>query len=141
MAERKSARPPGRRRPGHPHTPLIEWVAALASTILVLWLLGYTAWEGFTREARPPIISVRADSVVGAPGGFLVMFTARNDGGETAAGLNVVGSLRVDTTTVEESQATVDFLPLGGERRGGLFFTRDPRSYSLELRAVGFDTP
>jgi uncharacterized protein (TIGR02588 family) len=141
MAEKKQAIPPRRRRPGHPHTPLIEWIAALVSTLLVLWLLGYTAWEAFTHEERPPIIAVRADSVIAAPGGFLVLFTARNEGGETAAALNVVGALRADSTTVEESQATIDFLPLGGERRGGLFFTRDPRHLSLELRAAGFDTP
>ena len=141
MSEKKRQNRLLRGRPGHPHTPLVEWVAAAVSSVLVLGLLGYTAWEAFTRDGEPPLIEVRADSVVAAPNGFLVMFTARNDGGQTAAALNVVGTLKTNTTTVEESAATIDFLPLGGERRGGLFFTRDPRQLLLELRAAGFDTP
>jgi uncharacterized protein (TIGR02588 family) len=120
---------------------VIEWIAALVSSALVLALLGYTTWEALTREERPPLIEVRADSVVAAPGGYLVMFTARNDGGETAADVYIVGTLRAADGTLEESGATIDFLPLGGARHGGLFFTRDPRHLSLELRAAGFDTP
>ena len=140
MAEKKR-KSPGRGRPGHPHTPFVEWAAAVVGGVLVLSLLGYTTWEAVTREKRPPLIEIRADSVLSTESGYLVMFTARNEGGETAAALQVQGALKLDSATVEESEATIDYVPLGGERHGGLFFTRDPREHSLELRASGFEMP
>ena len=131
----------GRARPGHPHTPPIEWAAALVSTVLVLFLLGYTVREALVREKRPPLVAVRADSILTVPGGHVVMFTARNSGGETAAALVVRGTLRRGDAEVEQSEATIDYVPLGGERQGGLQFTLDPRRHTLEIGASGFDTP
>jgi uncharacterized protein (TIGR02588 family) len=137
----EKSRAPSRYRPGHPHTPAFEWAAAIVSAVLVLSLLGYMIREALTREARPPLIAVHADSVVATESGYLVMFTARNAGGETAAALVVRGTLAAGDSTLEESEAAIDYLPLGGSRHGGLLFTRDPRRHSLELRASGFDTP
>ena len=138
-AQRRNA--PGPSRPGHPHTPPIEWAAALVSTLLVLFLLGYTLREALVREKRPPLIAVRADSILAVEGGYLVMFTARNAGGETAAALVVRGTLRRGDAELEQSEATIDYVPLGGERQGGLHFTLDPSRHALEIGASGFDTP
>jgi uncharacterized protein (TIGR02588 family) len=42
---------------------------------------------------------------------------------------------------VETSQATIDYLPQRSERRGGLFFTRNPEGLDLNLRAEGYSEP
>ena len=118
-----------------------EWIAGGLSARVVLALIGYRLGEGWKRPDRPPEIVVRADSVLAQEGGFLVTFTARNEGHETAAGVTVRGTLLRDTTSVEESEVTIDFVPIGSERRSGLLFRNDPRTHSLELAVTGFDLP
>lgn len=124
-----------------PHTPLVEWIAAGVSAILVLAMLAYTLREALTGPDGPPSLTVRADSVVPTAGHYLVLFTVRNDGGETAAAVTVHGALLRGDSTLERSDASVDYVPIGGYRIGGVAFTGDPRRDSLELRVGGFETP
>jgi uncharacterized protein (TIGR02588 family) len=124
-----------------PHTPLVEWLAAGVSAVLVLAILGYTLREALTGPNGPPSLTVQADSVVPTAGHYLVMFTVRNDGGETAAAVTVHGALQRGDSTLEESDASVDYVPIGGYRVGGVAFTADPRRDSLSLRVGGFETP
>ena len=35
----------------------------------------------------------------------------------------------------------LDYLPPHSKRRGGLFFTRDPRQFELQARAFGYEEP
>lgn len=118
-----------------------EWVVAGASTALVLALIGYLVFLGASAPSSPPMITVRVDTVMAAPGGYVVTFAARNTGGTTARGVDIGGELRGDTGTVEKRSATVHFVPAGATRRGGLFFEHDPARYALSLRADGYDVP
>ena len=121
--------------------PPIEWAVAIISTVLVLAMLAYTFYQGVSNSSRPPLITVQADSVIDTPGGYLVMFSATNAGDETAAAVQISGALMRDTLSVEESDATLDYVPSQAVRRGGIMFAQDPRMYRLELRATGFSQP
>ncbi|HSJ31470.1 MAG TPA: hypothetical protein VK933_08555 [Longimicrobiales bacterium] len=121
--------------------PLIEWAAAIISTALVLAMLAYTLYHGVSNSSEPPLITVRADSVIDTPGGYLIMFSATNAGDETAAAVQISGALMRDTVSVEESSATLDYVPSQAVRSGGIMFSKDPRMYRLELRATGFSRP
>lgn len=121
--------------------PPIEWAAAIISTALVLAMLVYTVFQAMSNGSEPPLITVRADSVIDTPGGFLVMFSATNAGDETAAAVQISGALMRDTVSVEEGSATLDYVPSQAVRSGGMMFSKDPRMYRLELRATGFSRP
>lgn len=121
--------------------PLSEWIVAGVSTVLVLAMLAYTTHEAFTSSGKAPVLIVRADSVVSNEWGFLVMFTVRNDGEQTAAGVTIHGAVQADTVTLEESDATLDYVPVRATRQGALLFSVDPRRHSLRLRATGFSKP
>jgi uncharacterized protein (TIGR02588 family) len=123
------------------HAPPIEWAVAIISTVLVIAMLTYTLYHGVSNSSRPPVITVQADSVIDTPGGFLVMFSAMNAGDETAAAVQISGELMRDSVAVEESDATIDYVPSQAVRRGGIMFSKDPRMYRLELRATGFSRP
>src|SRR5690606_22136101 len=123
------------------NTPAAEWIVAAVSTALVLAMLGYTLYEALSRREGPAIILVRSDSIVTTPAGHLVMFTLRNDGGETAAQVHVRGALERNGATVEESQATVDFVPVDAERSGVLQFETNPNGATVRVRVTGFDKP
>lgn len=126
---------------GKPKASRWEWVAAAVGTLLVLGTVAFMLHEAFTGARTPPAVAVTVDSVFPQESGFLVRIRAENTGGETAAGLLVEGELRSDTGTVETSEATIDYLPAGGKRFGGLFFEEDPRSNALTVRPKGYDRP
>ncbi len=42
---------------------------------------------------------------------------------------------------VETSTATLNFLPSSSERRGSLFFRKDPNKYELRLLPKGYAEP
>lgn len=121
--------------------PLWMWGIALLGLVLVLGSIVFMLYEAITGDTSPPDVAVRLESVEDAGSGFLVMFRAINDGGSTAAGVTIEGTLMNGTEEVETSNTTIEYLPSHSERKGGLFFTLDPRQYELELRATGFEEP
>lgn len=119
-----------------------EWVAAALGALLIGSALVYMAQYGLSRPRHgPPEVIVQPVAIVPVDGGYLVQFRARNTGDSTAAQLLVGGELQQGGATVEESEATLDYLPEHSEREGGLFFTRDPARYELKLRAKGYAKP
>ncbi|HEV3050771.1 MAG TPA: TIGR02588 family protein [Longimicrobium sp.] len=118
-----------------------EWVAAAVSTVLVLAVVGYLLYDGVARPQTPPSVRVRADTVLQADGLWLVRFRATNHGHLTAAGVKVEGELMRADSSVETSEAVLDYVPGRSVRHGGLFFRHDPRAYRLELRALGYQEP
>ena len=130
----------------------IEWLIGAISTVLVLSAIGFLAYQARSGISLPPTVSVRADRILETPGGYLVEITAANTGGTTAQGLTIEGQL-VETesgragvqqssgTVVETSSATFQWIPAKAERRGGLFFSRNPLDYKLELQPKGYQQP
>lgn len=122
-----------------PSTP--EWVVGIVCSIIVLGALGYLFYQALSSPSLPPVVTIRVERVLPFARGYVVEFTAMNEGSQTAVNLMVEGALMRDTTAVEKSTATLDFVPARAEREGGLIFTRDPRRYRLEVRPMGYDRP
>lgn len=118
-----------------------EWVAAVVSGALVLFVLAYLVYDAAARPQTPPAVQVRVDSIVPAAGMWRVDFTARNRGHAAAAEVKVEGEIRAGGGMVETSEAVLDYVPGQSSRRGGLFFREDPRAGALELRAHGYQDP
>jgi len=138
-SERGADRRPGRGATGE--ASAWEWVAAGIGTLLVLGTVAFLLHEAFTRSGGLPVVSVRVDSVVSTPAGYLVWIRAENRGEETAASLRVEGELRSGTRVVETRETTIAFVPAEGRRYAGLIFREDPGRYTLEVRPTGFDLP
>jgi uncharacterized protein (TIGR02588 family) len=126
---------------GGGHKSRWEWVAAAVSTVLVLGVVGYLLYDAVARPRTPPSLRVAADTVLQADGLWLVEFRATNDGHETAAAVKIEGELMQADSSVESSEAMLDYVPGRSVRHGGLFFRHDPRAYRLELRAHGYQEP
>ena len=122
--------------------PLLEWIAAaigLVVTVSMMAIIGLEALRGDATQL--PAIEVRATRVVQAPTGFVVEIVAANRSGGTAAAVQIEGALTTEEGAVETSSLTLDYVPGHAERKGGLFFTRDPRRHRLEVRALGYQAP
>jgi uncharacterized protein (TIGR02588 family) len=118
-----------------------EWAVAALSALLVLGAIVHLGYEIFTEPATPPQIVIRIDSVMPSGEGYVVEFSAVNHGQTTAAALGVRGELRDSAAEPETSETTIDYVPAEGERRAGLYFTRDPRTARLKIRPLGYDLP
>ena len=122
-------------------TSVWEWVVAAISTVLVLGAIGFMLYEALSEPASPPKITVQVDTIITTPTGYIVEFTAQNRGQTTAQGLQIEGELKSDTGTVQTSSVTLDYVPQEASSQGGIFFSKDPRNYRLELRPKGYDRP
>lgn len=121
--------------------PLWIWSIGLLGLVLVLGSIAFMLYEAAMGDTSPPDVSVRVEAIESTGTGFLVTFRAVNEGGSTAAGLTVEGTLKNGVESVETSNTTIEYLPSHSEREGGLFFTLDPRQYDLQLRATGYEEP
>ena len=145
MAEDRTGRAHGRAQEDdgrqEERTPLLEWLAAGLGLVLALGVLGFIGYHAIWGAESPPQVIVEARRVRPFEGGYLVEIRAVNRGGSTAAQVRVEGELRDAGKTVETSGATFSFVPPESERRGGLFFKRDPREFELEVRPAGYTRP
>jgi uncharacterized protein (TIGR02588 family) len=116
-----------------------EWVALVGSclilgvlaTLIVLQMLG-------RQDPAAPVVAVAGTRDVGAL--HHVDVVVRNDGDDTAAGVQVTASLEVDGEVAEADQV-VDFLA-GGEEVDLVFvFADDPADGELQVEVAGFTVP
>jgi uncharacterized protein (TIGR02588 family) len=124
-----------------PQVPWLEWVASGIGFILVLGIFSVIGWQAFNGATQPPAITVELGSVARVEGGYRVLFRARNSAGEAAAQVEIEGKASGAGTDPETSRAVLDYIPGHSQRRGGLFFARDPRAGTLTVRATGFVEP
>ncbi len=125
----------------HNKTPVWEWIIAAAGLILVVGSIGLTLYRAITEETTPPILEFSIDSIEPTANGYLVKFQVKNTGNQTAAALTVEGELKNGADSAETSSATLAYAPANSVRRGGLFFTKNPQQFDLQIRATGYEEP
>lgn len=121
--------------------PLLEWIAAAVGFALTSATLIFLLYHGLTDGPALPDIVVEAEQVVEVSRGYVVQIRAVNRGARTAGDVKVEGQLKTGGTVQETAETTFTYLPSRSERRGGLFFSKDPRQGQLTLQAKGFQTP
>lgn len=119
----------------------LEWLVAAAGLLLVAAALGYISYRALTIENTPPDLTVEIESITPVSAGYLVKFHVANSGEETAAAVNVEGTLKDGETTAESGTATIDYVPSRSERKGGILFEKNPQNYQMQIRAVGYANP
>jgi uncharacterized protein (TIGR02588 family) len=118
-----------------------EWIAAGIGVTLLLGALGQLLISALGRDETPPDIVLAVEQVQQGSGSYVVTIRASNQGGAAAADLEIEGTLDAADGTAEVSTLTLDYLPPGSDRTGGLVFSRDPNAGDLVLRAKGFASP
>jgi uncharacterized protein (TIGR02588 family) len=121
--------------------PPAEWVAGIVGFALTSATLVFLLYRGLTDGPALPDIVVEAEQVVEVSQGYMVPIRAVNRGSRTAADVKIEGELSSGGAVHETAETTFDYVPSRSERRGGLFFSKDPRQGQLTLRPKGFETP
>jgi uncharacterized protein (TIGR02588 family) len=136
-----SARRGSGRASGTSAIPFAEWAAAGVGLALVVAAVVFMLYKGFARDGAPPQVVIETESIVQHRGGYLVTIRAVNRGDVTAADVKVEGQLQGASGVAETSEMTFQFLPPNSERKGGLFFTKNPRDFELKLMPKGYEVP
>jgi uncharacterized protein (TIGR02588 family) len=122
-------------------TTVWEWLIAAAGFMLVVGVIGSTIYRATTEKTTPPKLEIGIDSIVPTASGYLVKFRVKNTGNQTAAAVAIEGELKSGTESAETSDATLNYAPANSERHGGLFFTKNPQQFDLQIRATGYQEP
>ena len=129
------------RKPRHDPVPPLEWASAAVGLAVAFALLAIIGREAVTGNDHPlPVLSARVERVAATAAGHVVEFQVRNLSEQTAAAVQVEGTIRAGGEE-QTSNATVDYVPGRSHAKGGLIFATDPRRGGLELRVTGYEIP
>jgi uncharacterized protein (TIGR02588 family) len=119
----------------------LEGIAATLGALLTLGTLAAILWDAWRDSGRPAFVVVEPRSITEAERGFVMQLRAENRGDHAAAQVLVQGELKRGEEVLETSETTFDHVPGHSYRDGGLFFTQDPRTFAVEVRALGYVDP
>lgn len=130
---------------GAPEISGWEWLTAALGLVLVLGAVTVLVLHAVRGGDAPPDLVVRVERVVPVGAGYVAEFEVENRGTETAAAVTVRGEVAAPAGgaegAAETSETQLDHVPGRSVRRGGLLFTRDPRTAPLRVRATGYTEP
>ncbi|ODA67496.1 hypothetical protein A7A08_01529 [Methyloligella halotolerans] len=141
MARKQSAtKQPATQQPTG--TSYLEWAVAAVGTVLVAAAIAYLVWYGIARPDGPPELAIRQLSEIQKiRDGYLVEVEVENYGHSTAAAVEISGTLEQGGTDVEDSSATIDYVPQQSTRQAFFQFSENPADYTLKLRVKGMAKP
>lgn len=119
----------------------LEWAVAALGALITLAVFAVLGYEAVTFEEGPPILVVRIIDVSRTAGGHVVRLEAQNLGSTTAAEVVVRARLTEGGRTVEESEATLDYVARRSRREAGVIFQRDPANVQIDVAAVSYRKP
>lgn len=125
----------------HGGGPVLERLVGALGGVLVVALLVFLIYQAVAVSDGGPDLSATVSGIEHVGGQYVTHVRVENQGGETASGVNLAGTLSVDGTTVEQATTTISYVPLKSSRRAVLVFARDPREAKLSVRAAGYELP
>lgn len=121
--------------------PWLEWITSSVGVLVTVTLLILLGWGAWIQDDTPPALVIQTGTVAEHEGGYTLPFSVRNISGSTAARVGIEGVLTEGDRVVETAQARLDYVPGYSTRKGGLFFSNDPRGYRLQVRPLGYEEP
>ena len=121
--------------------PTLEWIIGGIGFVIIAGVLGFLLYTAISENHPAPDVKISVESIMQIRNGYLVRLTVTNEGGLTAEGVIVEGELRKGADVIERSETVIEFLPAHSKKRGGLFFSKDPKQYELTVRPLGYEEP
>ena len=121
--------------------PAWEWVVGGIGFVFVVASIGFMLYQAFVVDEVAPEIVFETEDIVRSGSSYLVKVQVTNHGELVVSGLVIEGILLEGEEEVESSETTIDYVPAGSQRKAGLFFTRDPQDFDLQLRAKSYVEP
>lgn len=120
--------------------PLAERIIGAVSAAVILGLMAFLGVRALANNGTPPDIVVELRGVTQVGAGWLVEVEATNLGSSAATDVEIEGEMPAPGGS-ERRSVVLEYVPPRSTRRGGLYFTGDPRTRPLTLRALGYRSP
>jgi uncharacterized protein (TIGR02588 family) len=119
-----------------------ELIAFAISVILIVAVVGLTAYLSLARGDSPPVIDAapRTAEVRHEDGSYYLPIDVTNRGSETVVAVLVQAELSSAGET-QNAELTIDFLASGETAEGTVVFTTDPATGDLKVEVVSFQPP
>jgi uncharacterized protein (TIGR02588 family) len=134
MARRKS-------RQGEGDVPVAPRLTAAVGLALVSAAVGFMLYKAIASDTSPPRFEIQTEGIAPSGDHFLVQLRVSNRGGLAGAAVRIEGTIKEGAQILETSTVVLNHVPAGSQRKAGLFFSRDPRQATLEIRAKGYEQP
>lgn len=121
-------------------TPLAERILGAVSAAVIMVLMGFLVVRALANDGTPPDIVVEMSGVTQVGAAWLVEVEATNLGSAAATDLEIEGEMPGPGGS-ERRSIILEYVPAKSSRRGGLYFSGDPRTRPVTLRAVGYRAP
>ncbi len=120
-----------------------EWVTfSVASSILigVISLVSFT-WIKQPVEKPPVLIVTNNKPLRKVNGQYYIPFEVVNEGGETAASVQVIAELRINGKVEETGEQQIEYLSRKEKETGAFIFSKNPEKGELILRVASYKSP
>ncbi len=120
-----------------------EWVTfSVASSILVgvISLVTFT-WVKQPVEKPPVLIVTNNKPLRKVNGQYYIPFEVVNQGGETAASVQVIAELRINGKVEETGEQQIEYLSRKEKETGAFIFSQNPEKGELILRVASYKSP
>lgn len=122
--------------------PALEWVAAAIGLVIVSAILAFLLIETLRTDPDiPPMLSIAPVRLVSSGNSYVLEVEVANSSRQTAAAVQVQGTLENGAGGGISSTATLNYVPGKSTRTASLVFGQDPRQRPLDLRVTGFERP
>jgi len=121
-----------------PHT--VEWIVGVASTLLVIVVIGFVAFEATEPNLSPRLSIVRLTEDAAMPPNE-VRFEVVNSAGTTASAVVVQGRFEDHAGADQTAEVTFDYVPAHSRARGTLIFSEPVEGGNVIIRASGYVDP
>jgi uncharacterized protein (TIGR02588 family) len=122
---------------------MAEWVTLAISTLIVVGLIGLTAYFYVTSPSTPAAVEVepRPAETYQSGSRYYLPLTIRNTGGETGEEVRIRVSVTDASGRQEAAEMMIQFLAGGGSSKAVAAFGIDPRQGQVEAVVVSYLEP
>ena len=118
-----------------------EYVVGGLGGLLVVALLAFLAYQVVVVRETPPDVTAASRRSSRSPRATRSTSRRVNTGGRTAEEVEVSGSPSRESAQVEESSATISYVPPDSRRDGTLVFSENPGDGELTVAPSGYVLP
>ncbi|MBE9215833.1 TIGR02588 family protein [Plectonema cf. radiosum LEGE 06105] len=127
----------------HQKRTIAEWVTFTVASLILVGVVGLVSFTWIKQSPeKPPLLIVTKNQPLRQENGqYYIPFEVVNQGGETAASVQVIAELRINGKVEETGEQQIEFLSKSEKETGAFIFTQNPDKGELILRVASYKSP
>ncbi|NJL80580.1 MAG: TIGR02588 family protein [Richelia sp. RM2_1_2] len=127
----------------HQKRTIAEWVTFSVASSILIGVVGLVSFTWIVQSPQqPPILVITNNQPLRRINGqYYIPFEIVNQGGETAASVQVIAELRINGKVEETGEQQIQFLSKSEKEMGAFIFTQNPEKGELILRVASYKSP